>query len=371
MDAGRTVRVHEPGQLDDSAETGPLDSETESEAMPALQQPPQPSDVPPRSGGGLQDAHSRFAELLLVAASILEEITRVGGAVAGERGENWRQTAAPATGTVPQVEIGASSATSSGSGGGQAHHVGVGVQPLPATSSPGGGRCREQPAASASDVLRPTEGAAIALYDDAVRDSWQPGMEQTFQQRLPVLTALAAEGAVKGLKLAVAQTIVGRKVPQGSVLAHAAPAPMREPCSLRSGARFFPKMDSQALDSLALEQLLSVDPELGVTLAVTEDDNITSLQVACGMQTHLDLNDRPAGPDADALVGAVTVVSAMQSTYLQVLIVGCAGCDSGRFSPAEKEQVRLAVDEMLAADIAPSNSPWGAPIVLVKKRDGN
>ncbi|XP_078739659.1 uncharacterized protein LOC144953020 [Lampetra fluviatilis] len=118
--------------------------------MSALQQPPQLSDMPPRSGGGLQDAHSRLVELQLAATSILEEITRVGGVVAGERGGNWRQTASPATGTVPQVEIGASSATSSGSGGGQAHHVGVGVQPLPATSSPGGGRCREQPAASAS-----------------------------------------------------------------------------------------------------------------------------------------------------------------------------------------------------------------------------
>ncbi|CAN0409190.1 unnamed protein product [Lampetra fluviatilis] len=50
--------------------------------------------------------------------------------------------------------------------------------------------------------------------------------------------------------------------------------------------------------------------EFGVTLAVTEDDNITSLQVARGVQTHLDLNDRPAvaasasGPDADVLWGA-------------------------------------------------------------------
>ncbi|XP_078476717.1 uncharacterized protein LOC144737738 [Lampetra planeri] len=43
-----------------------------------------------------------------------------------------------------------------------------------------------------------------------------------------------------------------------------------------------------------------------------------------------------------------------------------------RLSPAEKEHVRVAVNDMLAADvIAPSNSPWGAPIVLVKKHDGS
>ncbi|CAM9289845.1 unnamed protein product [Lampetra fluviatilis] len=71
----------------------------------------------------------------------------------------------------------------------------------------------------------------------------------------------------------------------------------------------FPKMDSQALDTLALGRLLSVARELGVTLAVMEDDNFTSLEVARGIQTHLDLNDRPAvaasasRPDADALRG--------------------------------------------------------------------
>ncbi|XP_075910632.1 uncharacterized protein LOC142906516 [Petromyzon marinus] len=46
--------------------------------------------------------------------------------------------------------------------------------------------------------------------------------------------------------------------------------------------------------------------------------------------------------------------------------------NSHRFSPAEKEHVRSVVDEMLVVDIvSPSTSPWGAPIVLVKKRDGS
>ncbi|XP_078733268.1 uncharacterized protein LOC144947785 [Lampetra fluviatilis] len=45
--------------------------------------------------------------------------------------------------------------------------------------------------------------------------------------------------------------------------------------------------------------------------------------------------------------------------------------NSHRMSPAEREHVRGAVEDMLAADIiSPSNSPWGAPVVLVKKKDG-
>ncbi|XP_075908909.1 uncharacterized protein LOC142905723 [Petromyzon marinus] len=43
-----------------------------------------------------------------------------------------------------------------------------------------------------------------------------------------------------------------------------------------------------------------------------------------------------------------------------------------RLSPAEKQHVKSAVDDMLEADIiSPSTSPWGAPIVLVKKHDGS
>lgn len=42
--------------------------------------------------------------------------------------------------------------------------------------------------------------------------------------------------------------------------------------------------------------------------------------------------------------------------------------NSHRLSPVEKERVQRAVNDMLAANIiSPSNSPWGAPVVLVKK----
>ncbi|CAM9830550.1 unnamed protein product [Lampetra planeri] len=69
-------------------------------------------------------------------------------------------------------------------------------------------------------------------------------------------------------------------------------------------------MDRVALDSLTLERLLCLARELGVTLAVTEDDDLTSLQVARGIQAHFNLNDRPAvaasimEPAADKYGGA-------------------------------------------------------------------
>ncbi|CAM9805634.1 unnamed protein product [Lampetra planeri] len=178
-------------------------SDGESEAVPTLQQPSRPPDIPLQLGCGLQDARSRLAELLLAATSILAEITQSGGGVADERGEiwrqaaalastaprlgNWRQTQAPATGTAMQVEFGAILPTSALSGGGQEHHVGEGLQSTPATSSLRDRRRRDQPVASAG-------GAAISLYGGAAREYREPGADQTFQQQLPVLMAFQAEG---------------------------------------------------------------------------------------------------------------------------------------------------------------------------------
>ncbi|CAM9804630.1 unnamed protein product [Lampetra planeri] len=75
-----------------------------------------------------------------------------------------------------QVEFGAILPTSALSGGGQEHHVGEGLQSPPATSSLRDRRRRDQ------------------LYGGAAREYREPGAEQTFQQRLPVLMAFQAEG---------------------------------------------------------------------------------------------------------------------------------------------------------------------------------
>ncbi|CAM9805427.1 unnamed protein product [Lampetra planeri] len=85
MDTSKTVRAHDPGQSGNHEEMSQQASDGESEAMPTLQQPSRPPDIPLQLGGGLQDAHSRLAELLLAAASILAEITQSRGGVADER----------------------------------------------------------------------------------------------------------------------------------------------------------------------------------------------------------------------------------------------------------------------------------------------
>ncbi|CAM9283398.1 unnamed protein product [Lampetra fluviatilis] len=63
---------------------------------------------------------------------------------------------------------------------------------------------------------------------------------------------------------------------------------------LASGHAAFPLMDRVTLDSLALERLLSLAQELGIILAVTEEDDLTSLQVAHGIQAHFNLKEWPA-----------------------------------------------------------------------------
>ncbi|CAM9364252.1 unnamed protein product [Lampetra planeri] len=49
---------------------------------------------------------------------------------------------------------------------------------------------------------------------------------------------------------------------------------------LALGQEAYPHMDWTALDSLAVERLLSLAQELGVVLTTTEDDELTSLKVA-------------------------------------------------------------------------------------------
>ncbi|CAM9805776.1 unnamed protein product [Lampetra planeri] len=56
MDTRKTVRAHDPGQSDDHEEMSQQDSDGESEAMPTLQQPSRPPDIPLQLGRGLQDA---------------------------------------------------------------------------------------------------------------------------------------------------------------------------------------------------------------------------------------------------------------------------------------------------------------------------
>ncbi|XP_075930398.1 uncharacterized protein LOC142931033 [Petromyzon marinus] len=339
MDTRSTVHAHEPGKVDDPAVAGPLESETESGAMPALQQPLQPPGTPPQSGGGLRDAHSRLAELLLTAASILEKNTQTGGARAVERGENRRQTTVPAIDMVPQIEIAAISGVDSGGGGSQVHHMGGGTQPPLATSFPSDGHSRSQPEISAPEAVRPTEGAAIALYNSAVRDHHRQATEQTFQQRLPVLTAFTAEGgdwvtfqrrflahqemsgwsdneALRALPATMDDdalaTLVSAPRSSRSTLAavlrlmatvYGPPSVSRHHFhDRRKGAKemtlayhtallalakvAFPQMDYEGINAMVMEKLLALAQELGIVVLAADEADKCSLRVATNIHAH-------------------------------------------------------------------------------------
>ncbi|CAN0421435.1 unnamed protein product [Lampetra planeri] len=81
--------------------------------------------------------------------------------------------------------------------GSQAYNVGSTDQSTSTTSSPADWHCQDQPADTASEVMRPLEGAAIfsTTPGDGVKNEHrQLGTEPSFEQRLPVLTAFSAEG---------------------------------------------------------------------------------------------------------------------------------------------------------------------------------
>ncbi|CAN0202662.1 unnamed protein product [Lampetra planeri] len=55
----------------------------------------------------------------------------------------------------------------------------------------------------------------------------------------------------------------------------------------------YPQMEQTVLDSLVLERLLSLAQEMSVSLAATEEDDLTSLKVARSIQAHFNLQRWP------------------------------------------------------------------------------
>ncbi|CAM9659136.1 unnamed protein product [Lampetra fluviatilis] len=80
MDTRKTHRTHDCDREENHDDTGQQASGVEEEETPAPQDPSWAPNVRLGADAGLRDAHSRLAELLLAAVSILAEITTSGGA---------------------------------------------------------------------------------------------------------------------------------------------------------------------------------------------------------------------------------------------------------------------------------------------------
>ncbi|CAN0435409.1 unnamed protein product [Lampetra planeri] len=180
MDTRKTHRTHERDREENHDYSGQQASGEEEEEMPA---PQDPSWVPNErlgSDAGPCYAHSRLAELLLAAASILAEITTSGGARTSTDIERGRV----ADSNQNDFEIPAISDERPSIGGNREQHVAGVLQSLPLTSS----ACttgRHQP---------PAIGAAISHVDGAAWENHEAEDDIIFQQRLPALTAFKAEG---------------------------------------------------------------------------------------------------------------------------------------------------------------------------------
>ncbi|CAN0298295.1 unnamed protein product [Lampetra planeri] len=185
MDTRKTHRTHEHDREENHDDSGQQASGGEEEEMPAPQDPSWAPNEQLGSDVGLRDAHSRLAELLLAAASILAEITTSGGRRTStdiERGRvaDSRQNVLH----TYDFENPAISTERPSIGGNREQHVAEVLQSLPLTSS----------ACATGRQQTPVIGAAISPIDGAAREKHEAEDDIIFQQRLPALSAFKAEG---------------------------------------------------------------------------------------------------------------------------------------------------------------------------------
>ncbi|XP_078721350.1 uncharacterized protein LOC144937779 [Lampetra fluviatilis] len=331
MDTRKTTRTHERDREDDDVPE-PQASEGEDEELPPMQHFAAMADAPLASDTSLQDAHSRLAELLLAAASILAEITvSAGGRTTtrveeGARPEGSRQNALRAE----SFEIGAIFEGPPSIGGKRGHHV---VGDLHST----------QPASSArAKTLHhaPTDGADIFVNHSGAREKHSSeDDDQVFQQRLPTLTAFKADGGDWGAfqrRFLAHQEMSGwsdttalRALPamlDDDALAAFTSAPRSSRSTLQAALHLmakvfgppstcrhqfyerrkmvgettlayrtallaladaaFPRMDKEGKDTMVTEQLLALAHDLGVPINTADEMDICSLGVATGIHAH-------------------------------------------------------------------------------------
>ncbi|XP_042201887.1 uncharacterized protein LOC121851863 [Callorhinchus milii] len=175
--------------------------------------------------------------------------------------------------------------------------------------------------------------------------------------------------AVGGLDLSVAHTLVGADrdpfvmvlnagarpavIQQGTVLAHAARVPAEE--------RLVAQADPSPTNSVPSKEDLD-----WIDMLCADSDDLSAVQLGALRGLLIEFSDVFSKHKYD--IGCTDLLR----HHIETGDAAPVRQNPFRLSPAEKEHVQSAVNDMLEADIiSPSSSPWGAPIVLVKKQDGS
>ncbi|XP_078461913.1 uncharacterized protein LOC144726833 [Lampetra planeri] len=340
METRKTRRTHGIDREEDLDDSEPLVAGGEEEDLPTLQGPSTAPAERPGTDTGLREAHSRLAELLLAAASILAEISSSGGA--GTVGDILQGRPADSRQNEWGIPAIAPGPTFGGDG---ERHVVVGSQARASTSS-----ARE-------GVRHLTSAAGAAILDtDGQAERNHEADDFIFQQRLPTLSAFKAEGgdwgqfqrrflahqemsawsdatALRALPAmldddALAAFRAARKSDRSTLKdalgllarVYGPPSTCRHQFYARRKAATetalayrtallaladaaFPRMDEEGQDAMVLEQLLKLAQDLGVPINTADDIDISSLRVATSIQAHEALQ-RKQGVGCNAAVVA-------------------------------------------------------------------
>ncbi|CAM9509551.1 unnamed protein product [Lampetra fluviatilis] len=281
MDTRKTRRTHEIDREDNLDDSGQLESGGEEEEMPTPQDPPRAPDERLGTEAVLREAHSRLAELLLAAASILAEISTSGGAGTSTDIQQGR----PADSRQNDWGIPALSTARPSFGGNGEHHVAAVLQARPLTSS----------TRAADRHQTPAIGAAISHTDGAAGRNHEAEDDFIFQQRLPTLSAFKADGGDWGQFQRRFLAHQEMSAWSNATALRALPAMLDDNAlaaftsarrSDRSTLEATLGLMAKGQDAMVLEQLLKLAQDLGVPINTADEIDISSLRVATSIQAH-------------------------------------------------------------------------------------
>ncbi|CAN0398901.1 unnamed protein product [Lampetra planeri] len=282
MDTRKTRRTHEIDHEDNLVDSGQLASGGEEEEMPTPQDPPRAPDERLGTEAVLREAHSRLAELLLAAASILAEIstsegagtsadiqqdTRHWAAISHTDGAAERNHEAEDDFIFQQRLLTLSAFKADGGDWGQFQRRFLAHQEMSAWSD-----------ATALRALPATlDDNALAAFSSARRSD-----RSTLKAALGLMAKFYVPPSACRHHF-----YARRKADMETVLAY-------RTALLALADAAFPRMDEEGQDALVLEQLLKLAQDLGVPINTADEIDISSLRVTTSIQAHKVLQRKQA-----------------------------------------------------------------------------